>query len=334
MRNRLNIWIFLGTAGIVFSFSTVAELLAMRIFSGEFMVYSVILRFFSLIVFVVSFFLTALCTKNKLHIIWFFLLYGLAITLPPMIGVPRMHTIMGFGDEKLIYAVYSVLIFIVNSSYGILLYLGYNWFNKQKRTRELEKQNLQSELTLLKNQINPHFLFNTLNNIDSLIKRNPDHASASIIELSDMMRYMIYETNASKVPLKKELDYIDNYLHLQQLQYANPDLVEYSMSGNPDNIEVAPMLFISFIENAFKHCTNKDAKYAIRIHFRLDAGKIYFEAINQADKSKALSKDSSSGIGLETVKRRLEILYPEHYSLQIEEKNDLFCVSLMIQTHD
>ncbi len=333
MKKKLNIWICLGIAGIIFSLSTISGLLSIRIYSVDFSFYSVILRLFSLIVFVVSFFLTALCIKNKKHIVWFLLLYGFALVLPSLMGIPRTAP-MGGGDGKLIYAVYSFLTIFVDSFYAIMLYLGFDWFNKQRRTRELEKQNLQSELMLLKNQINPHFLFNTLNNIDSLIKRNPDHASASIIELSDMMRYMIYETNIEKVPLKKELDYIDNYLQLQQLQYANQNLIKYSVEGEPGNIQIAPMLFIPFIENAFKHCTHKEIRHVISIDFRIDSDKIYLDVVNNADNTKRLSKDTSSGIGLETVKRRLEILYPNRYTLQIQEKNDLFCISLIVQTHD
>jgi LytS/YehU family sensor histidine kinase len=214
---------------------------------------------------------------------------------------------------------------------SVAFFFSNDWFKKQKLAQELEKKNLQSELSMLKNQINPHFLFNTLNNIDSLIKKNPDYASQSIVELSDMMRYMIYETNVKKVPLAKELKYIDDYLALQKLQYFNDDLVEYTVVGNPDNIEIAPMLFIPFIENAFKHCTDKETKHAIRFSFAIDADKIRFDAVKKKKKNHAISKDETSGIGLETVKRRLEILYPNRYSLGIDEKNDLFCVSLEIQ---
>ncbi len=337
MNKNLNIWFCLGIAGILFSLGTIAELLSIRIvclFSYlNFAYYSVILKGFSLIVFVVSFLLTALCIKNRKHVIWFVLLYGLAFILPSLIGIPRMIDSMGGENDRLIYPIYSFLIVFIDSWFAIVLYLGFDWLNKEKRTKELEKQNLQSELSLLKNQINPHFLFNTLNNIDSLVKRNPDQASSSIIELSDMMRYMIYETNTGKVPLQKELDYIENYLELQKLQYVNPELVKYSINGNPENKLIAPMLFIPFIENAFKHGTNKETRYAIRIVIRIELNTVYFESVNYAGKE-AISKDASSGIGLETVKRRLNILYPDNHKLEIQQKNDLFCVSLIIQFND
>ncbi|GHS96394.1 histidine kinase [Bacteroidia bacterium] len=238
------------------------------------------------------------------------------------------------GNNKIASGVYCVVRSLVYAFFGILFYLGIDWYNTKQRQKELEKQNLQSELALLKNQINPHFLFNTLNNIDSLIKTNPNHASQSLIELSDMMRYMLYETKPERVPLQKELEYIENYMKLQKLQYGNTQLVEYSVSGNPDEIQVAPMLFIPFIENAFKHCTDKEKIHAIRFSFEIGTTLIYFQSSNISDDKHLISKDSSNGVGLETVKRRLEILYPNRYSLQIDKKNDLFCVSLMIYLDD
>jgi hypothetical protein len=238
------------------------------------------------------------------------------------------------GDNKIVSGVYCVVRSLVYAFFGILFYLGIDWYNTKQRQKELEKQNLQSELALLKNQINPHFLFNTLNNIDSLIKTNPNHASQSLIELSDMMRYMLYETKPERVPLQNELAYIENYMKLQKLQYANTQLVEYSVSGNPCEIKVAPMLFIPFIENAFKHCTDKEKIHAIRFSFEISPKQIIFQSSNISDDKHLIFKDSSNGVGLETVKRRLEILYPKRYSLQIDKKNDLFCVSLMIYLDD
>ncbi len=214
---------------------------------------------------------------------------------------------------------------------GVAMYLLYDWYEKKQQTKLLKRQNLQSELALLKNQINPHFLFNTLNNIDSLIKSNPDKASHTLVELSGMMRYMIYDTNVEKAPLSKELEYIENYIEIQKLQYPNAHLVSYKVIGKPDNISVAPMMFIPFIENAFKHCTDKERENAIRFSFDLrDDRKILFFAINIADATHPISKDESSGVGLDVVKRRLDLIYPKRHSLEIRKENDLFCVSLSI----
>lgn len=221
--------------------------------------------------------------------------------------------------------------FLRSSVTGILLYILYDWFQKKQKQKELKRQNLQSELKLLKNQLNPHFLFNTLNNIDSLICSSPEKASKSLVQMSDMMRYMIYETNTPEVNLTQELEYIENYLDLQRLQYDNPNLVSYTLEGTPANIRVAPMLFIAFIENAFKHCTDKKASDAIRVFFQIQESGIHFEIFNLFDPAKQINKDASSGIGLHIIKRRLDMLYPHRYDLQINQKNGYFDVSLTIK---
>jgi len=287
---------------------------------GNFMVHLPGIRIIS---FIFAFWFFFMSKKNKNHLLWFLLLHILAFTYPWFIG----KHIISLNCLSLVHT-------FTSSCYAFILYLASDWFIKQKRTQELEKKNLQSELTMLKNQINPHFLFNTLNNIDSMIKKNPDCASQSIVELSEIMRYMIYEANVEKVPLKKELDYIDNYLHLQKLQYGNQELVKYTLTGESEQIEVAPMLFIPFVENAFKHCTNKETRHAIRFSFLFDADKIRFEAMNIADKAQVISKDKTGGIGLDTIKRRLEILYHRRHDLQIQEINDYFCVSLKLKIND
>ncbi len=332
MNGKLNIWVCLGIIAGVFCAFSITNRLVLKLPTEELIeYYSIVISAICLVAFLISFFLTELCIKNRKHILWFALLYGLSFVLPIWLGtMDDKYTAEG---HRVSISFSSFLGAFSYSFCGMISYLGFDWFNKQKRTKELEKQNLQSELTLLRHQVNPHFLFNTLNNIDSLVKSNPDKASATIIELSAMMRYMIYETNTNKVPLQKELDYIRNFLELQKLQYANPELVEYSLTGSPDNKQVAPMIFIAFIENAFKHCTNKDIKHAIRIMIRIESDHIDFEAVNY-DGGEVISKDSASGIGLDAVRRRLNLLYPDSHQLFIQRKNDLFCVSLTIQLND
>lgn len=235
------------------------------------------------------------------------------------------------SDKDCGVMLWSGCYFLYSSITGILLYILYDWFQKKQKQKELKRQNLQSELKLLKNQLNPHFLFNTLNNIDSLIFSCPEKASKSLVQMSEMMRYMIYETNTPEVNLSQELKYINNYLDLQRLQYDNPNLVSYTLEGTPDNICVAPMLFIAFIENAFKHCTDKKVPDAIRLFFRIQKSEIHFEIFNLFDPAKQINKDSSSGIGLNIIRRRLDILYLHRYDLQTNQKNGYFDVSLTIK---
>lgn len=262
--------------------------------------------------------------KKRIYLALYFVLLCTVFSI-----LPAFHT-----KPNIYTSIYSIFYMLPYAIAGLFLYLIYDWYNKAYKQKELEKQNIQSELALLKSQINPHFLFNTLNNIDSLIKSNPTKASDTLVELSDMMRYMIYDTNVEKVPLKQELDYIDNYLKLQSLQYANSYLVKYEIKGNTDYITVPPMLFIPFIENAFKHCTDKDSKDAISFSFNISQKSILFEAVNIYNENQKISKDKSSGVGLDIVKRRLEILYPNKHQLTIEQKNDLFCISLKLEFDD
>lgn len=205
-----------------------------------------------------------------------------------------------------------------------------NWINTEK----LVKQNLQSELALLKSQINPHFLFNTLNNIDSLIKSNSYKASEMLVKLSEIMRYMVYETNIEKVHLSNEISHIKSYIELQRIQFASTDFVSFSMDGNPDNITVAPMVFIPFVENAFKHCTNKNVPNAIRIRFVIDNNIVNFECVNIFDKTRQIIKDEASGVGLNLVKRRLGLIYPNKHTLNIMEKDNAFHVILSVDSNE
>jgi two-component system, LytTR family, sensor kinase len=225
------------------------------------------------------------------------------------------------------------LTYIVTIVFGVLgtfFYIVENWFSKEK----LAKQNLQSELALLKNQINPHFLFNTLNNIDSLIKSNVDRASETLVKLSAILRYMIYDTNVDKALLSNEIKHIESYVDLQKIQYANKELVSLSIQGNVDNLMISPMLFIPFVENAFKHCNVKNIQNAIRINFAIDSKIVNFECINLFDKTQKIAKDNASGIGLNIIKRRLELLYADRHTLMIHEADNNFRVSLSINTDE
>ena len=290
-------------------------------------------------VFCISFFLTKQVINDRKKWIWFLPVCVVASIFPIFFTDIISHFLSTSAFEATLKT--NVIFFFNNllgavkvSVFAIICYLSIDWYSKYKKTKELEKQNLQSELALLKNQVNPHFLFNTLNNIDSLIKSNPEHASQSLVELSGMMRYMLYETDPLMVPLQKELDYINNYLKLQKLQYPNQELVTYSQWGDPSNKQVVPMIFIPFIENAFKHCTDKNKKHAISFNLDITDTHINFRTRNISDKTHVINKDSSSGVGLETVRRRLELIYPNKHSLKIYEKDDLFCVELSIETND
>jgi two-component system, LytTR family, sensor kinase len=205
-----------------------------------------------------------------------------------------------------------------------------NWFANIKLKSELENKNLKNELELLKSQINPHFLFNTLNNIDSFIQTSPDEASRSLITLSNMLRYMIYDTKASQTPLSKEIEYINNFIQLQHIRYTDPDSIRISLPEDCTNIQVAPMLFTPFIENAFKYAVDSGNMPIIDIAINCSKSKLEFNCQNHF-KSDGHKTGKPGGVGLENVKRRLELLYPKKYHLTISKDDHIFRVNLIIR---
>jgi len=211
---------------------------------------------------------------------------------------------------------------------GTLFRLLIQWFEDVQVKEELEKQNFKSELSLLKNQLNPHFLFNTLNNIDSLIHENPSNASLSLNKLSEIMRYMVYDTEKEMVSLQDEVDYIQNYISLQKLRIANADIIEMTVNGSLKEYKVPPMLFIPFVENAFKHSSLKD-KVGNKITIRIDIvnNQLHFYCNNTIA---FINKDKSSGVGLDLIKKRLEIIYRNNYTLSIQNTGEEFTVDLSI----
>lgn len=204
-----------------------------------------------------------------------------------------------------------------------------NWFASMKLKAELENRNLRNELELLKSQVNPHFLFNTLNNIDSLIYTSPDAASKSLITLSELLRYMIYETNADTVPLEKEINYIRKYVELQRLRFKSPETVSLRIEAGGGSTHIAPLLFIPFVENAFKYAESKGKMPVVDISLKDTAGSLTFRCVNYFNPSK-ISSRKTGGVGLENVKRRLELLYKGKSELTIEKINDTFTVELKL----
>ncbi|MDA3893803.1 MAG: histidine kinase [Salinivirgaceae bacterium] len=204
-----------------------------------------------------------------------------------------------------------------------------NWVDNIKIKAELETRNAKNELELLKSQINPHFLFNTLNNIDTLIHKSPDDASRSLITLSDMLRYMIYDTNTERVALSKELEYIKHYINLQKLRIPDPDFINTTVPENCSQ-KIAPMLLLPFIENAFKYAVNNGQEPRIVIDLNCNDSMLIFKCTNKYSDSNALNINSG-GVGLENVKRRLELIYPHKHELKISKENNIFNVELKLE---
>lgn len=193
---------------------------------------------------------------------------------------------------------------------------------------ELSTQNKISEMALLKAQINPHFLFNTLNNIYSLIYQKSNEAPSAIMKLSELMRYMVYETNADKVPLEKEINYLKSYIELQLLRLKNKDFVAFTVEGNIYGKTIAPMLLIPFVENAFKHGDKKSENPGIVIHLVMEDEKMSFDVVNFFQQNGTMNKDETGGIGVLNVKRRLELIHPNSHSLNVSKTETQYNVHL------
>ena len=205
---------------------------------------------------------------------------------------------------------------------------------KEEETILSNNINLENELKLLKSQINPHFLFNSLNNIYTLAGIDSNKTQKSIINLSDMLRYVLYECDQETVLLKKEIEYIENYLKLFALKSSKtyPISTEFNISNN--SITIAPMLLIPFIENALKHSNIESFNGSfINIKINADANEINFEVENSLPKTN-FTKDEVGGIGLENVKKRLAILYPEKHQLIVSENENSFYVKLNLKYHE
>ena len=230
-----------------------------------------------------------------------------------------------------VFTIGLVLFFItiINGVTGLVMKGFINWYNDIKIKVELNKRNYEMELAVLKSQINPHFLFNTINNIDVLITKDAVRASEYLNKLSDIMRFMLYETKPAKIPLSKELTYIEKFIALQKIRTTNENYINYSLKGDPKNFMIPPMILIPFIENAFKHAENKNAKNAINIHIDIEHETFIFKCENSYKQNTQI-KPEHSGLGSELIKNRLSLLYPGKHKLTITNNNELYKVELSL----
>lgn len=237
-------------------------------------------------------------------------------------------------DEELMfkwmYAWNNLRMVIITAIYAILIRFMINAFESQKLKNELINQQQAGELALLRSQINPHFLFNTLNNIYSLVYKKSEDAPAAVMKLSSIMRYMLYDSNAEKVPLEKEIEYLKSFIELQNLRTKHPDFVSLEISGDTGGYSIAPMLLISFVENAFKH-GSKGPRPGIIIRLTTDKSHIRFEVVNYLKKTTLSNNERKSGSGLESITRRLELIYPHKHLLFVSEDSETFRINLEIE---
>jgi two-component system, LytTR family, sensor kinase len=203
------------------------------------------------------------------------------------------------------------------------------WYNEIKLKEILREKNHEMEMLLIKKQFDPHLLFNTINNIDSLILKDAVAASDYLNKLSDIIRFVLYETRTDKILLSKEIEYMEKYIALQKIRTANEHYVHFSVTGSIGDKVIAPMIFIPFIENAFKHTTNKKVERAITIDIFVNDGSVQLICENKYD-SKA-AQQTSGGLGNELIQKRLSLIYPERHILEVTNDNEVYRVNLTIR---
>ncbi|MFT3739096.1 MAG: histidine kinase [Breznakibacter sp.] len=253
--------------------------------------------------------------------LFMYLLFGICFGFPP--PQDEMHSVVPP----------MVGTFIIGHT-GSLLRGFITWSDNLRHKQEMEKMLIRNELDLLKAQLNPHFLFNTLNNIDALIFRQPQKASESLITLSGIMRYMLVEAREPQVPLARELEHYEKVIRLQSLRMASPEAIRFSRPSAVGNLKTAPLLFLPFVENAFKHASQSGTMPVI--DFRLDVTDtaIQWSARNHFNPRQNQSTAQQDGIGLSNLKRRLELLYPGRYSLETRlHGNEFFAELKLTQCH-
>ncbi|HEY4322439.1 MAG TPA: sensor histidine kinase [Mucilaginibacter sp.] len=225
-----------------------------------------------------------------------------------------------------------LFVFVIVFGLSLAYFFLKEWAAAEKMRSHLEAVQLDTEIKFLKSQINPHFLFNTLNNLFSMAQgRGNDELADGISKLSGMMRYMIYESNEDSVPLKKEIEYLQNCIVLNKLRYAdNEAKVVFDYPDKMEGIFIAPMLFIPFVENAFKHGVSIGQSSQIDISISLSNKQLTFNCQNKCYSSIKKMTEEQSGIGLDNVKRRLDLVYPGKHKLLIDNEDGKFNVKLEI----
>lgn len=201
----------------------------------------------------------------------------------------------------------------------------------QQIIKDKEQRYLKAEIALLRSQVNPHFLFNVLNNIDEMIYEDRDKASLALHNMSSILRYSFKDSEGDKVPLESEIQFIRDYIHLMKTSFQDPNFIELKISGECSQGAIAPMVLIPFVENTLKHAKKQVLSPGIQIHIDCHAGELNLltqYSIRKTD-SKAAYKP---GFGLQNVMKRLELIYPEKHKLSISEENGLFTVNLKILT--
>jgi len=306
--------------------------------SQSMLVYLLLESLFHPVVFYTFFFLVIPGTiYRKGMVLSTILLYVVAIfgLLVIKIGlVFGIDTLLDLGFEKHdLYGAKFIASTLVNIVFmvalSLLVRIALYWASDQRKTTELALEEHKLEIELLKAQINPHFFFNTLNNIYSLVYKKSDDAPAAVMKLSEIMRYIIYDSKSQMVPMEKEVEQLENYIELERLRSSDPGFIEIETRGNFSMHTVPPMVFLAFAENAFKHGKRKVKKPGIRFEIAAEKGQITYQVTNHI-LTEPHNNHTGEGIGMHNTRRRLELLYPNCHKLNINKNKDIYEVKLTL----
>jgi sensor histidine kinase YesM len=256
-----------------------------------------------------------------------------------VMGLAAVTTGVNFGwsIDTGVMLLFLTVIGMINGILGLVIKGFISWVAEMRLKEELNRRNFEMELALVRSQLSPHFLFNTLNNIDVLITKDAVRASDYLNKLSEILRFMLYETKTSVIPIGRELGHIEKYIELQRIRIANPAAVKYTVEGEAGRLMVEPMLFLPFIENAFKHAEKREDD-SIRIRFVLTAGRIEFNCENRIGDVMMRSDSESGGVygglGHELIRKRLDLLYPGgKHLLEIRTDDDRYRAKLILDAN-
>ena len=290
----------------------------------------------ALMVYVANYILVPRLLYKKSYVLFAFSFLALVLlsSLSKMYFIGRVLNVDMFtfseGIKDRIYNFVIPHFFLVTAGVAFKVILDYSRI--QKRLAEVAKEKAEAELNFLKSQINPHFLFNSLNSVYFLIDKNNTEAREALHKFSDMLRYQLYEIRDEKIPIEKEIGYLQDYIDLQRLRRDDNCRIEVSIDKGMKSFSIEPLILIPFVENSFKHLSHfNNGKNEIHIGLSKQNGEMNFHVRNTTEGRQKEELKKDGGIGLANVKRRLELLYPQKHQLQIRENDGWFDVALKIK---
>jgi len=262
------------------------------------------------------------------------LLLGGLVTIRAVVEFVLFKNLLHYDNylgrqPSLYFYVSNVVLYYVPTYvlYGVIYYLATYWYRQERIKEEARSEYLAGELAFLRGQVNPHFLFNTLNDIYSLSFQGLPEAPEALLILSRLLRYMVKDGAAGRVPLRQEIDYLNDLVLLKQISSKGLACINFQVEGQTQGLEIAPLLFVAFVENAFKHGTVTDLNNPVVIQLKIKGRQLLFSCRNAISHG---NKDKTGGIGLPNVRRRLELLYPERHELKTINDGEHFEVMLKL----